>query len=330
MINLHYLPEIIPRYLGDGSKWELEIHYSREEEILGTAGGIGKVGDFFKGETFVVMNADILVQIDLQDTFLAHKKNNALSTMVVSDRSDVSRYGVIGLDEENRVRRITNRVGYDRTDLKQTVFLGIHVLEPEVLEYFPKKIPSCINADVYPDIIRSGGCIHGYIQREGYWSDLGTPTDYLQTHWDILENKVCSPITVEGYLIKPPLPSSGRKRGSFNRQNGSRFYNLLYNKKTVEIPESPLHIDPSAVVREPVWLGSKVIVHAEAEIGPYCVIGDHVQVENKSRISESILWQGSRISERVEMHGCVVDSNTRVPPGIYREKFITSGNVLDL
>jgi NDP-sugar pyrophosphorylase family protein len=215
MINLHYLPDMIPAYLGDGSDWGLHLHYSRESRILGTAGGIGKVRDFLEVETFVVMNADILIQLDLKEAISRHQKNNALSTMVVSDREDSTRYGVVGVDEENRIRRITDRVGSDRDDLRRTVFLGLHILEPEIFQYFPSKTPSCINADVYPALILSGKNIYGYLQHGSYWNDLGTPCDYFQAHWDILDGKFgktppSSPlIDPEASVIEPVWIGSG-------------------------------------------------------------------------------------------------------------------------
>ena len=40
-INLHYLPDVITKYFGDGSKLGVKIHYVLEApEILGTAGGV--------------------------------------------------------------------------------------------------------------------------------------------------------------------------------------------------------------------------------------------------------------------------------------------------
>ena len=268
MINLHYLPEMIPDYLGDGADWGLTLHYSQEPRILGTAGGIKNVKDFFQGETFLVMNADVLIQVDLQRAISSHRKNNALGTMVVSGKMDISRYGVVGLDEEGHVCRITDRVGSNQTGLRQTVFLGIHILEPEILRYFPETTPSCINADVYPAAIRSGEKILGYRQQEGYWSDLGTPGDYLQAHWDILDGKL-------------------------GLYSGNR---------------SPAHIAPSACIVEPVRFGSDVVIQAGAVVGPYCIIGNRVSVGKNCRIKESVLWEGSRIPQETEITGSIVES----------------------
>ena len=39
-INLHYLPNKISDYFGDGKKFGVNIQYNYENELLGTAGGI--------------------------------------------------------------------------------------------------------------------------------------------------------------------------------------------------------------------------------------------------------------------------------------------------
>jgi NDP-sugar pyrophosphorylase family protein len=286
MINLHYLPDMIPATLGDGSAWGLRLHYSREPQILGTAGGINKVRDFFQEETFVVMNSDILIQLDLQQAISRHRERNALSTMVVSDKEDSARYGVVGVDEENRIRRITDRVGSNRDDLRRTVFLGIHILEPEIFQYFPSKIPACINADVYPDLIRSERNIYGYLQQQSYWNDLGTPGDYLQAHWDKLDGK---------------------------------FGETLFS--------SPLD-NPAASVIEPVLIGSGVSIDSSVTVGPYCVIGDRVQVGKNCRISKSVLWEGARVPDNTEITGSIVAG---IPSaGVHREKFLSPEGIYDL
>jgi len=41
-INLHFKPEIVQNYFRDGSKWRVNITYSYEPELLGTAGGVKK------------------------------------------------------------------------------------------------------------------------------------------------------------------------------------------------------------------------------------------------------------------------------------------------
>ncbi len=47
VINLHYLPEKVQQFVGDGSGYGLRVTYSYEPELLGTAGAVNKVASFF-------------------------------------------------------------------------------------------------------------------------------------------------------------------------------------------------------------------------------------------------------------------------------------------
>ena len=44
VLNTHHLPEQIESFLGDGSRWDLRLHFSREKTLLGTGGGVKKAG----------------------------------------------------------------------------------------------------------------------------------------------------------------------------------------------------------------------------------------------------------------------------------------------
>src|SRR5919112_3285557 len=70
--NLHWFPEQVRAALGDGSAFGVELSYSHEEELLGTAGGVRNVRDFFGGEPFVVMAGDALTDVDLRALADAH------------------------------------------------------------------------------------------------------------------------------------------------------------------------------------------------------------------------------------------------------------------
>lgn len=59
VINLAWLGDKIEAQLGDGSRFGAQIHYSREEQALETAGGIKKALDLLEPEPFIVVNADV-------------------------------------------------------------------------------------------------------------------------------------------------------------------------------------------------------------------------------------------------------------------------------
>src|SRR4051794_31856813 len=51
--NLHWFPETIESCFGDGSDYGIDLSYSHEEKLLGTAGGVRNVSGFL-GESFLV------------------------------------------------------------------------------------------------------------------------------------------------------------------------------------------------------------------------------------------------------------------------------------
>jgi NDP-sugar pyrophosphorylase family protein len=63
-VNVHHLSEQVIAHFGDGSKFGVNLHFSREETILGTAGGIKEAQKFLDGGSFLVINSDIIVDID--------------------------------------------------------------------------------------------------------------------------------------------------------------------------------------------------------------------------------------------------------------------------
>lgn len=180
MVNLHHLGEKIKHALGEGKKYGLKIYYSEEKEILGTGGGIKKVESFFGDETFIVMNGDILIDIDLKKLWEAHQKNKALTTLVLSpvERKDVKR--LVYVDDENRIISISEKAPHENT--KGYVFTGVQILEPRVLDFLPPVKPgndirSCIVQDAYLPLLEKGKKLLGFVC-EGYFRDLGTPERY--------------------------------------------------------------------------------------------------------------------------------------------------------
>jgi len=79
VVNVSHLAERIAERFGDGSRYALEIAWSREDDRLETAGGIPHARAFLGASPFVLVNADIWCDYDLArlrgralDAHLAH------------------------------------------------------------------------------------------------------------------------------------------------------------------------------------------------------------------------------------------------------------------
>ena len=94
VINLHHLPDVIRDFVGTGERWGLRVSYSEELELLGTGGALIPVLDRFASETFAIVFADNLNQLDLTDMLHRHRATGALVTIAVTRRDDLSQSGV--------------------------------------------------------------------------------------------------------------------------------------------------------------------------------------------------------------------------------------------
>src|SRR5215208_513852 len=86
--NLHWFPETIRDRFGEGDSLGLELSYSYEEQLLGTAGGVRNVREYLGDDPFVVMAADALTDIDLTELARTHAENEWIATLAVKPVRD--------------------------------------------------------------------------------------------------------------------------------------------------------------------------------------------------------------------------------------------------
>ena len=65
-VNLHFRPEAVRDYFGDGSRLGVRLTYFSEPELLGTAGGLKNAACFFDHKPFFVHYGDILTNQDFR------------------------------------------------------------------------------------------------------------------------------------------------------------------------------------------------------------------------------------------------------------------------
>jgi NDP-sugar pyrophosphorylase family protein len=182
VINLHHLGPMIEQALGNGSRYGLRIIYSREPMILGTGGGLKQAESIFCGEAVLVLNGDTLVELDLDTLCAFHQQRNAVATLVLRKDPDAARWGLVEMDSDNRIMRITGRGRTEPVQTQPRMFAGIHVLCTRLLRDVPKGTASTI-IDPYVAAIQRGEAVLGY-DFDGYWSDIGTPERYAQAEQD--------------------------------------------------------------------------------------------------------------------------------------------------
>ena len=200
-INLHSFPEMIQSYFGDGSDLGMKIHWSLEEELLGTAGGTKKLEDLWGGEAILVTSGDGLHDIDVTALLGHHKRTGALATLAVKPVKDPSSYGVVILDRDTRVRGFQEKPRPDeaRSNLANC---GVYVIEPQLLERIPAGEPMDFGQDLWPMLVGANEPLYAYTTM-AYWNDVGDLDELRNSILDAVLGRV--KVDLPGEEISPGL-----------------------------------------------------------------------------------------------------------------------------
>lgn len=191
-VNLHHLGDKIREVIGDGSDYGLEVSYSPEDPILGTGGGVMRMRSYLEGERFYLLNGDVLCGVDLKDVLRFHAERQAAATMVVGPLPSGATYTPLLMDANGWLVELKNARRKPTGETRPVMFLGIHVLEPQVFDFLPTEGFSCINNQAYTAMIKKGLGVAAYFHG-GFWYDLGTPASYLAANLSLLSGRVRPP-----------------------------------------------------------------------------------------------------------------------------------------
>jgi mannose-1-phosphate guanylyltransferase len=285
-INVHHLAEKILEAYGHTthvSGTTTRVCITREERLMGTAGGLKRISDHFD-ETFLVIMGDALTDVDVEEVVAFHRESGALATLALRRVRDTSRYGVVELDprEENMVVGFQEKPhpSQAKSNLANT---GIYVFEPEVLSYIPPETFFDFAQDLFPRLLAAGEKVVGY-EGEFYWSDIGTLEAYRAAQRDALCGKV-----------RLKIPGGERSEGLWI-DRGAQLH------PTVEL-------QGHMVVGRDVVIGRGVTLIGDTTVGREC------WVRPGATIKRSILLPGSSIGEGAHLEDCIVGHGYDVRAG---------------
>jgi NDP-sugar pyrophosphorylase family protein len=175
VINLHHLGEQIAAHVGDGRRFGVTAHYSPEDPILDSGGGIKRAERLLAGEPFVVVNGDSLLELPLRDVTAFHESRGGIATIAVRPDPDAARYGLVELDAGDRVRRIAG-LPSDVADsgFRPFMFPGLHVLEPAIFRWMDAGTAFSITRVTYPRLLAADVPVFGRIVTTR-WLTIDTP-----------------------------------------------------------------------------------------------------------------------------------------------------------
>jgi mannose-1-phosphate guanylyltransferase len=174
-INLHYKPWSIVHHLGHGTRWGVRIHYSFEEELLGSAGAAKRL-QWYLDESFIVFYGDVYTEMNMNGLVDLHQRSGAQITLALYNVDNPTECGIVELDDQSRVRRFVEKPRAGQV-FSRLANAGVLVVEPSVLSWLPDDRPVDFGHDVFPQMLAMGQTIVGY-PIEDTLIDIGTPESY--------------------------------------------------------------------------------------------------------------------------------------------------------
>ena len=180
--NLHWFPELIEGHFGDGSGCGVELSYSREEQLLGTSGGVRNAADFL-GDSFLVISGDALTDIDLAAMREFHESHDGIATLATKRVEDTSQFGVAITGADGRIQGFQEKPDPAEA-LSDLANCGIYMFRKEIFDFFPE--PGTSKAagpgdpdgfadwamDVFPRLLEGDVPFYSH-EIDAYWNDIG-------------------------------------------------------------------------------------------------------------------------------------------------------------
>lgn len=260
VVNTHHLPEKIAQYI-NSRDYGVEIIVAREDKILGTAGGIKNAERWLRGDDFIVINSDIIMEPPWNALISSHRQTGAVATLALRANPDPSRYGVLNVNGRGEVTRFLDARGPAHTKNGQALmFTGASVISPAIFDLIPAGRAVDISGEVYKPLVTKGGGLYGVVT-DSPWRDVGTTADYHAAVMDALRE-------MRESVVDSVIPASAKIT-------------------------QPVYIEKGALIGERCHIGPNVAIHDGAVIGEgarlmNCVVLPGTAVEEGALVAECV------------------------------------------
>ena len=145
---------------------------SLEEEPLGTGGAIRQACALGREEHVLILNGDTFFRIDPDALSAFHQGKRADCTLCLKPMQDFNRFGVVELDDHQRVRQFREKQAY-RTGL---INGGVYALDRAA--FLREDLPAAFSFEKdYLEKVLDTRRVYGLVQND-YFIDIGIPEDY--------------------------------------------------------------------------------------------------------------------------------------------------------
>lgn len=294
IINTSYLSSVIENYFGNGDRFGVQIAYSFEGEMiednlvskaLGSAGGMKKIQEYsnFFDDTFLVLCADALIDLDIKEAVKIHKKKKAIASIALKEveKSEVNKYGIVKLNEENKVLTFQEKPSLE--DAVSTLAnTGIYIFEPEIFDFIPSHQEYDIGGELLPSLVKKNQNIYG-LNLPYEWVDIGNVNDFYKATCKILNQEIRD-YHIHGKEIQ---------KGVFVGLNVKINLDKVSLIPPIFIGSSS-NIEDGATIIGPSMIGSNCCIKKDAVVEK-SIIDDYKKINSLASINNKIVFSDSII-----------------------------------
>ncbi len=285
IVLLYYKPEIIKEYFQDGAHLGMKIDYITPDDDYGTAGAVKKAQELIGNENFIIISGDVVTDFDFKKMFAFHETKKSKLTITLTKVENPLQFGVVITDKAGKIEKFLEKPSWGEV-FSDTINTGIYIIEPEILDQIPPEENYDFGKDLFPSLMNSNVTLWGY-NASGYWRDVGNPESYREVYEDVFSGKVN--LIKKGEAVRYP--------------DG-----ILYTEEAIEL-------DKSVEIIGTVLIGKNVSIGKNVKLKD-SVIGNDTTVDERCKISNSVLWDHVNVGKNSIFDSCVICNNNSIEKNV--------------
>lgn len=171
VLSTGYMADLVESTIGETYDG-IRIRYSREQQPLGTAGGVRHALGQTTSDPILVLNGDSFCEVDLEQVCKFHRAQRARATIVLAQVEDTTRFGRVETDSAGAV------TGFEEKGAAASagwINAGVYCLSREVAQAIPVAQACSLEREIFPRLIGTG--LFGFKAGREFL-DIGTPRSY--------------------------------------------------------------------------------------------------------------------------------------------------------
>lgn len=278
IILLYFKPEIIQDYFKDGSDFGIKITYVVPDGDYGTAGAVKLAQEHIGDDNFIIVSGDLVTDFDFKKLIDFHESKKSKLSIGLTSVENPLQFGVVIANEDDVIEKFLEKPSWGEV-FSDTINTGIYIIEPEILDYIPRRENFDFGKDLFPSLMQKEIPLMA-CNLSGYWRDVGNPDSYREVYEDILSDRV--DFKIPGYKKNYP--------------DGVLYSSVEYD------------LDPSIEIIGTVVLDENVTIKKGTKLNNV-VIGKDVIIGAQCKIKNSIFWETIVVGNYAKFDNCLICNN---------------------